>query len=109
MKQSEICQYIGSSLFVHLPAEVDENSCTEVSQVTREALDRRPIRTLIFDFSGTLFMDSAGIGMLLARYKELSRQSVRLAVMGESDRISRMLRMSGIYTIMQPYTVGGEE
>lgn len=64
-------------------------------------MEQRQPGMVIFDFTNTVFMDSAGIGMLLARYKELSITGGSVYITGERDRIQRILRMSGIYTIMK--------
>ena len=85
---------------IYLPAEVDESSCGQISQIARECMKKQGVEQLVFDFSNTVFMDSAGIGMLLARYKEISFEKGQIFLTGENERVSRILKMSGIYTIM---------
>ena len=67
----------GSRLVVHLPEEVE------------------------FDFSRTAFMDSAGIGMLLGRYKVMRALNGRIMVSHIDRQIRRILSMSGIQKFIQ--------
>lgn len=94
-------QYSGTTLIIHLPSELDENTCPQVTTNLKSRLTHRCPTTLIFDFTATIFMDSAAIGMLLARYKELTLLGTTIYLTGERDRIQKILRMSGIYTIIK--------
>lgn len=89
------------TLIIHLPSELDENTCPQVTADLKSHLTQSHPTTLIFDFTTTVFMDSAAIGMLLARYKELSLTGTTIYLTGERDRIQKILRMSGIYTIIK--------
>ncbi|MBQ7433876.1 MAG: STAS domain-containing protein [Lachnospiraceae bacterium] len=100
MKTESGYQCVGEYVRIYLPSEVDENSCPQISHIARECMKKQGVEQLVFDFSNTVFMDSAGIGMLLARYKEVSFEKGKIFLTGENERVSRILKMSGIYTIM---------
>ncbi len=86
----------GARLVVHLPSELDHH-CTET---IRREVDRRvgaePITELEFDFSETVFMDSAGIGMLIGRYKLMRALDGRICASHMSAQIRRVLSLAGI-------------
>ena len=84
----------GSRLVVHLPEEVDHHS-------TEELVERQPVEEVEFDFSRTAFMDSAGIGMLLGRYKVMRALNGRIMVSHIDRQIRRILSMSGIQKFIQ--------
>ena len=46
-------------------------------------------------------MDSAGIGVLLGRYKRMRELGGEVVVTGEDQRIERILKISGIYQIIR--------
>ena len=52
------------------------------------------------DLSGVTFMDSAGLGVILGRYRILSLRGGKLTVCGMSSAIDRIFRMSGLYAIV---------
>ena len=45
-------------------------------------------------------MDSAGLGVILGRYRILSLRGGKLTVCGMSSAIDRIFRMSGLYAIV---------
>ena len=86
----------GRRLMVHLPSEVDHHH-TEAIRLKVDALvEREPIDEAEFDFSQTEFMDSAGIGMLLGRYKIMRALNGKVIVSHMNGQIRRILSMSGI-------------
>ena len=55
----------GNCLTVHLPREVDHPAADEIRRESDNILRKNYIRTMVFDFSETMFMDSSGIGMIM--------------------------------------------
>jgi len=55
---------------------------------------------LILDFGGVTFMDSTGIGVLLARYNKFAKNGIAIEIKNATGHIDRILKMSGIYQIM---------
>ena len=66
---------INSALVIHLPKEVDHHNCLTLKYETDLLLAENYINRIIFDFSGTEFMDSSGIGVILNRYKQMEGSS----------------------------------
>ena len=59
----------GNSLIIHLPKEVDHMVTDEIRRDSDDIIRKKYIRTITFDFSGTAFMDSSGIGLIMGRYR----------------------------------------
>lgn len=90
-----------SRLYVYFSGELDE--CT--AGKTKTAVDRlidssSNLKSVIFDFSRTSFMDSTGIGMLLGRYKKLKGDGVSVFISNPSLSVHKILQISGIYDVM---------
>ncbi len=91
-------------LIVYMPAEVDNHSSKTIREDTDRLLEEnkhKPIRYMIFDFSGTSFLDSSGIGVILGRCKKMRDSHGVVYVSGESRRVERLLRMSGVYKVAE--------
>ncbi len=91
----------GRNLIIQLPYEVDDHICKGIREDTEKYLREKKIKRMIFDFSKTGFMDSAGIGVLLSRYRRMKELGGEVAVSGEDPKVKRLLRISGIYQIME--------
>ncbi|MCC8163169.1 MAG: anti-sigma factor antagonist [Lachnospiraceae bacterium] len=86
----------GGRLIVNLPRELDHHYTEEVRRRVDAALRTEAIWELEFDFSGTAFMDSAGIGLLLGRARMMRALGGRMFVSHMNEQIRRILALSGI-------------
>ena len=57
-------------------------------------------RKVMFDFSKVSFMDSAGIGLLIGRYKLIKMFGGMAEIMNTNKSIEKVLEMSGIVKII---------
>lgn len=57
-------------------------------------------RKVVFDFSKVSFMDSAGIGLLIGRYKLTKLLGGITQLSGVNRNIARVLEMSGVLSII---------
>lgn len=57
-------------------------------------------RKVMFDFSKVSFMDSAGIGLLIGRYKLIKMLGGMAEIMNTNKSIEKVLEMSGIVKII---------
>lgn len=93
----------GTVLIIHLPAELDHHNCLTLKYETDLLLEENYINRIVFDFSRTEFMDSSGIGVLLSRYKQMAGSGGTVTVYGAGQRISRILKIGGIYRLVNQY------
>ena len=57
-------------------------------------------RKVLFDFGSISFMDSAGIGMIIGRYKMAKMLGGELEIINANKAIRKVLEMSGIVNII---------
>lgn len=87
----------GTMLTVILPSEIDHHNAEQIRKEADYLIQTKKIRTLIFDFSQTEFMDSSGIGMIIGRYKMIRFLGGMVKAVHVGERMQRILQMSGIY------------
>ena len=89
-----------STVTIKLSGELD-HSYVERIRGELEALAADPkIKTLVFDMGSLSFMDSSGIGMIIARYKQMVRRGGKVAVKCSNRRIDMIFEMAGLYQII---------
>lgn len=83
-----------------LAGELDHHAADDVRQQLDRELSRRRAGKVVLDMSRLTFMDSSGIGVVLGRYRKVKETGGRLTVRGLSERMDRILRLAGIYTVI---------
>ena len=87
-------------LIISLNAELDHHLADEMREVIDNVIDTRGVRNIIFDFGRIGFMDSAGIGLIMGRYKKI-REIGRIYVAGANESIQRILLISGLHKLVE--------
>lgn len=87
-----------------LTEEIDHHTTEIIRRRADYEIQRRIPRKAIFDFSSVSFMDSAGIGMIIGRYKLLSMLGGTLEIKNVAPSVERILKMSGILKIINIYS-----
>ena len=85
---------------VWLEGELDDSMAARLRSEIDALVDETRVKQLIFDVSQLKFMDSSGIGLIIGRYKRLSRHGGSVAVTGPDRRIDRLFQMSGVYQVV---------
>ena len=88
------------TLTVMMPAEVDHCFVNTIREEVDRKIQTEEIHVLEFDFQKTEFMDSSGIGLLMGRYKLMRALGGKVKVLCVSERIRKILMLSGIYKII---------
>ena len=91
----------GPRLFVQLSGELDHHSAEQTRIMLDTLLKDVSVSELILDLSGMSFMDSAGLGVILGRFRKLSMRGGRLVVKGMNASVDRIFQMSGLYAIVE--------
>jgi stage II sporulation protein AA (anti-sigma F factor antagonist) len=88
-------------LVAWLSGELDHHAADEVRRQLDTAMYNRPARKVVLDMSRMTFMDSAGIGVVLGRYRKVKEAGGRLAVRGPGVRVDKILSLAGVYSIVE--------
>lgn len=90
-------------LIVELGSDLDHHVSIQVKEHSDRIIQMGDIRHVIFDFSKSSFMDSSGIGVIMGRYKQVKYTGGTLAVTGITPPVDRILKISGLYKIIEKY------
>ena len=90
-------------LTIFLPGELDHHNAEEIRKRSDYLIDQNHIRYVIFDFTDTTFMDSSGLGVIMGRYKRIYMLGGEVCAVHTSERMKKILTMSGVTRIMQIY------
>lgn len=89
-----------STLLVETDGELDHHSAQKLRREIDSVLDRGA-KNVVFDFSGLSFMDSSGIGMIMGRYKRVSKRGGRVIIAAPRPQVKRIIEMAGLTQIVQ--------
>ncbi|GAA3643304.1 anti-sigma F factor antagonist [Asaccharospora irregularis] len=84
-------------------SELDHHVSTEIRETLDELLSARQIKNIVFDFRNISFMDSSGIGVIIGRYKKISNENGRVAIVNVSPRVRKIFDLSGLNKIIFIY------
>jgi len=93
----------GNKLIVTLNGELDHHTAKSIRTELDQVVLKKRIENLIFDMSQLRFMDSSGIGLILARYKNILNIGGKVAVVNVSSRVDKIFMMSGLYRVITKY------
>ena len=83
-------------LRVVVPKELDHHLATQLKEEADLLIETYHVKTLIFDFTNTEFMDSSGIGVLIGR----SFSGGQVVATNLSPRVEQIFRISGLQRLI---------
>lgn len=87
-----------------LNLEIDEEIDHHRAEILRRNADyeiqRRNPKRVILDFNNVYFMDSAGIGMVIGRYKTASMIGAKIEMKNVKTNIRKIFDMTGVLKII---------
>ena len=86
-------------LLLQITEEIDHHTTEKIRREADDEIARFMPRKVIFDFSNVTFMDSAGIGMIIGRYKMAKMLGGSLEMVNVSPSIRKIFEMSGVVKI----------
>ena len=93
--------YKDNVLKIYISGEIDHHSAFEIKDtIDSQQLYYTP-KTAVMNFEKVSFMDSSGIGLILARYKFAQNCGTSLYVQGLNTQTQRVLALAGIKTIRE--------
>ena len=87
-------------LLINFTEEIDHHTTEKIRRRADYEIERYVPRKVIFDFNKVSFMDSAGIGLLMGRYKLASMLGGQVEVKNITPSIKKIFEMSGIQKVI---------
>ena len=91
----------GEVLTARLSGEIDHHNAIYMRKAIDTACDVNMPSLVIIDFGGVNFMDSSGIGLVMGRYKNLSKRGAELHISGANPHIYKVMKLSGLERIVK--------
>lgn len=88
-------------LVLKMPAELDHHQAEFLKEEADQLLLKYPVRSLIFDFADTCFMDSSGIGVIIGRCKNVRFSGGYVKAVHLNEQINRIFQLSGLKKIIE--------
>lgn len=87
-------------LIFKINEDIDECVAQKIRRKLDNEIERYMPRKVVFDFGNVTFMDSAGIGMLIGRYKIVKTFGGSLEMINVKPSIRKVFEMSGVLKIV---------
>jgi len=87
-------------LTLKIEEEIDHHMAGNLRREADYEIQRRNPKRVILDFNNVVFMDSAGIGMVIGRYKIASMIGAKLEMRNVKENIKKIFEMTGVLKII---------
>jgi anti-sigma B factor antagonist len=95
-----VARHQGESLDVTLLGELDMAATFKLESDLERLLARDNVRRLVLDLAGLTFVDSAGLGTLLAIRDRTQDLDIEMVVTNVSAPVRRILDLSGLRPVL---------
>jgi len=93
----------GTSLIYKISGELDDHVAIKSRERIDDILLRRSIKNIVFDFSELTMMDSAGIGLIIGRYRVIKDRGGEIVIVVGDSPAKKILKMSGLFKLFKAY------
>lgn len=87
-------------LVFKIAEEIDDCSVQKIRRRADYEIERFMPKRVVFDFNCVTFMDSAGIGLIIGRYKFTNMLGGKLEVTNLTPSVQKIFEMSGILKLI---------
>lgn len=87
-------------LIFKINEDIDECVAQKIRRKLDNEIERYMPRKVVFDFDSVTFMDSAGIGLIIGRYKFANMLGGKLEVANLTQNVKKIFEMSGILKLI---------
>ena len=87
-------------LIFKLEEDIDECVAQKIRRKLDNEIERYMPKEVIFDFNNVSFMDSAGIGLIIGRYKLANMLGGKVQVANMTQPVRKIFEMSGMQRII---------
>lgn len=89
------------ALIFEITEELDHHASEKIRKRADYEIQRFRPKRVVFDFKKVNFMDSAGIGLIIGRYKQAEMYGGKLELINVSKKLKEIFEMSGILKIIE--------
>jgi stage II sporulation protein AA (anti-sigma F factor antagonist) len=93
----------GNTLIASIIGEMDHHTADYIRDKIDGEMIKSSTKNIVFDFSKVGFMDSSGIGVVMGRYKNISRLNGKTSIIKANEQIRRIFEMSGVVKLVPIY------
>ncbi|MDP4179613.1 MAG: anti-sigma F factor antagonist [Bacillota bacterium] len=93
----------GNTLIASIIGEMDHHTADYLRDKIDGEMLKSSTRNVIFDFSKVVFMDSSGIGLVIGRYKNISKLNGKTSIVKANEQIRKIFEMSGVVKLIPIY------
>lgn len=87
-------------LVFKITEEIDDHSVQKIRRRADYEIERYMPKKVVFDFNCVTFMDSAGIGLIIGRYKFANLLGAKLEVANLTQSVKKIFEMSGMLKLI---------
>ncbi len=87
-------------LVIEITEELDHHESEKIRRRVDYEIQRFLPKRVVFDFDRVVFMDSAGIGLVIGRYKSVLEYGGKLEMINVKEKLRKIFEMSGILKIV---------
>ncbi len=88
-------------LVLEITEELDHHASERIRKRADYEIQRFMPKKVILDFKRVKFMDSAGIGLVLGRYKQAESFGGKLEIKNVNEKLKKIFEMSGVLKIIE--------
>ncbi len=85
----------GDSVVASLSGDLDMHATFRLEPDLERVTQQPGVRSLVIEVGGVDFIDSAGLGLLLATHERLRAERIRFVLANPSPSVLRMLKLTG--------------
>jgi stage II sporulation protein AA (anti-sigma F factor antagonist) len=87
-------------LILKITDEIDECSVQKIRRKADYEIERYMPKRVVFDFDSVTFMDSAGIGLVIGRYKMANMLGGKLEIANLTQNVKKIFEMCGVLKLI---------
>lgn len=95
------------TLYIKPSGDLDHHNVEQIRTRADNLMTECEISNLVFDFEAVDFMDSAGIGLIMGRYRRIMNHGGKMKAVCVRPVVMRILKYSGLYQIMDITGIDG--
>ncbi len=98
----EICtvSLCADELVISLCGELDHHAAKDLCRHIDDAIYQNSPKQVVLDLHAVRFMDSAGLGLILGRYRRLCDLGIPFFLRNPNEQVQKILRLAGICRII---------